>query len=175
MTSGSTSVTMTQHISHTGRNTSFSWQYLTLSIYYKNVDASIQALLILFSTCFWYSHDSGKFKHIFTGFFFRKVAYTRYNVPWLVEQVGCTFSVMKHVNNCHLLGRGVVLARWNYIDVSKELLPPCSRSEDTATFLTYCYVFNLESLMHKLSFVCNWFRWSSVKIQYGFNTGLQLN
>jgi hypothetical protein len=31
-----------------------------------------------------YSYAGGKLKHNFTGFLFRKVAYTKYDVPWFV-------------------------------------------------------------------------------------------
>jgi hypothetical protein len=46
---------------------------------------SSESYYILFSTFLRYS--GGKFKHTYTELFFRKVAYTRYDVPWFKERM----------------------------------------------------------------------------------------
>jgi hypothetical protein len=46
--------------------------------------SSAKTQWMLFSTYFRYSYAGGKFKRTYTEFFFRKVAYTRYDVAWFV-------------------------------------------------------------------------------------------
>jgi hypothetical protein len=56
------------------------------SVNYAHRYGSISTLL--HSTHFWYA--GGKFKHIYTELFFRKVAYAMCDVPWYVEQMDFT-------------------------------------------------------------------------------------
>jgi hypothetical protein len=62
------------------------------SIYYGNESASssvndvdryviIRKLLDSILNVLQYTHAGGKFRHVYTAFFFRKFAYSRYDVP----------------------------------------------------------------------------------------------
>jgi hypothetical protein len=65
---------------------------LLASIYFGNEDASSSdnhvgsyVIKILLSTYFWCSYASQKFKYTYTGPFFCKVGYIKYDVPLFLE------------------------------------------------------------------------------------------
>jgi hypothetical protein len=51
----------------------------------QTIASLLETYLILFAACFWYLYACGKFKHIYTGFFYRKFAYIKYEVPVLIK------------------------------------------------------------------------------------------
>jgi hypothetical protein len=51
---------------------------------------ALESSKIPLSKYFWYLYTGGKFKYTYMGLLFRKVVYTRYDVPSFIEELDFT-------------------------------------------------------------------------------------